>query len=236
MNETLPGLLARHAVSHPDGVALREKEFGIWQEVTWADYLGRVRAFSLGLSELGIERGDRIAIIGDNRPEWVIAELAAQASGLLPIGLYQDSIAGELARMLEAAEARVIVAEDQEQVDKVLEVRDRLPGLEYVVYYDARGMYGYEAPGLMSFEEVEALGERLHGRFSGRSSTGGLPRSSPATPPCCARPRAPPASPSWPCSRTRTCSSWRPSCGAWMRWSRATNSCRSFRSPGSGSR
>ena len=164
MNGTLPGLLARHAVSHPDGVALREKEFGIWQEVTWADYLGRVRAFSLGLSELGVERGDRLAIIGDNRPEWVIAELAAQASGLLPIGLYQDSIAGELARMLEAAEARVIVAEDQEQVDKVLEVRDRLPGLEYIVYYDARGMYGYEAPGLMSFDEVEALGERLHGR------------------------------------------------------------------------
>ena len=103
VNGTLPGLLARHAVSHPDGVALREKEFGIWQEVTWADYLGRVRAFSLGLSELGVERGDRLAIIGDNRPEWVIAELAAQSQPvILPIGLYQDSIAGELARMLEA--------------------------------------------------------------------------------------------------------------------------------------
>ena len=164
MNETLPGLLARHADSRPDGVALREKEFGIWQEITWAHYLRRVRAFSLGLAELGVAGGDRLAIIGDNRPEWMIAELAAQSAGILPIGLYQDSIAGELARMLEAAGARAIVAEDQEQVDKVLEVRDGLPGLEYIIYYDPRGMYGYEAPGLMSFEEVEALGERLHGR------------------------------------------------------------------------
>ena len=172
MVDTLPGLLAGHAADRPGAVALREKEFGIWQEITWAEYHGRVRAFSLGLSELGIERGDRIAIIGDNRPEWMIAELAAQAGGVLPLGLYQDSIADELARMLEAAEVRVIVAEDQEQVDKVFEVRDRVPGLEYIIYYDSRGMYGYEAPGLMSFEEVEALGEGAHRRspeeFDGR--------------------------------------------------------------------
>ena len=162
MNRTLPGLLAGHAANRPGEVALREKEFGIWQEITWAEHFRRVRTFSLGLTELGAERGDRIAIIGDNRPEWMIAELAAQAGGVLPLGLYQDSIADELARMLVAAEARVVVAEDQEQVDKVLEVRDRVPGLEYVIYYDSRGMYGYEAPGLMPFEEVEALGERAH--------------------------------------------------------------------------
>ena len=165
--DTLPGLLARRAAEHPNGVALREKEFGIWQEITWAGFLDRVRSFSLGLVELGVEKGDRIAIVGDNRPEWVIAELAAQAIGALPLGLYQDSIATELARMLEAAEARVIVAEDQEQVDKVLEVRDRVPGLEYVIYYDPRGMYGYEAPGLMAFEAVEALGDRFFDRFPG---------------------------------------------------------------------
>ena len=164
--DTLPGLLARRAARRPDDVALREKEFGIWQEITWADYLSRVRSFCLGMAELGVEKGDRIAIVGDNRPEWVIAELAAQAMGAFPLGLYQDSISEELAKMLEAAEARLIVAEDQEQVDKVLEVRDRLPGLEYIVYYDARGMYGYEAPGLMAFEEVEALGDRFHARFS----------------------------------------------------------------------
>jgi len=162
--DTLPGLLARRAASRPDEVALREKEFGIWQEITWAEYLGRVRAFSLGLTELGAEEGDRVAIVGDNRPEWMIAELAAQVAGILPLGLYQDAIADELARMLEAAEARIVVAEDQEQVDKVLEVRDRLPGLQHIIYYDSRGMYGYEAPGLVSFEEVEALGERAHRR------------------------------------------------------------------------
>ena len=156
--DTLPGLLARRAAKRPDEVALREKEFGIWQETTWAEYLDRVRAFALGLVALGAGKGDRIAIIGDNRPEWVIAELAAQSLGVLPLGLYQDSISEELARMLEAADARLIVAEDQEQVDKVIEVRDGVPGLDHVVYYDPRGMYGYDAPGLMAFEEVEALG------------------------------------------------------------------------------
>ncbi len=165
MTDTLPGLLVRRAADDPEGVALREKEFGIWQEITWAGFLDRVRSFALGLVDLGVRKGDRIAIIGDNRPEWVIAELAAQTIGALPLGLYQDSISAELARMLEVAEARLIVAEDQEQVDKVLEVRDRVPGLEHVVYYDPRGMYGYEAPGLMAFEEVEALGDGFGDRF-----------------------------------------------------------------------
>ena len=165
MPRTLPGVLARRAADDPDGVALREKEFGIWQEITWAGFLDRVRSFALGLVELGVDKGDRIAIIGDNRPEWVIAELGAQVIGALPLGLYQDSISEELARMLEAADARLIVAEDQEQVDKVIEVRNRVPGLEHVVYYDRRGMYGYEAPGLMAFEEVEGLGDTFGDRF-----------------------------------------------------------------------
>jgi len=164
MPDTLPGLLARRARERPHEVALREKEFGIWQETTWAAYLERVRAFALGLMELGVEKGDRIAIVGDNRPEWVIAELAAQTLGALPLGLYQDSISTELARMLTTAEARVVVAEDQEQVDKILEVRDQTPGVAHVVYYDPRGMYGYEAPGLMDFSDVEALGEAVHER------------------------------------------------------------------------
>ena len=81
MKDTLPGLLAGHAADHPGDVALREKEFGIWQETTWAGFLGRVRAFSLGLVELGVKKGDRIAVIGDNRPEWSIAELGAQSIG-----------------------------------------------------------------------------------------------------------------------------------------------------------
>ncbi len=166
-SDTLPGLLARRAARRPDEVALREKEFGIWREITWAEYFGRVRDFSLGLSELGAREGDRVAIIGDNRPEWMIAELAAQAAGMLPLGLYQDSIADELTGLLEVAEPRVIVAEDQEQVDKALEIRDRVPDLEHVVYHDPRGMRGYEAPGLVSFDEVEALGGRRRERSPG---------------------------------------------------------------------
>ena len=160
--DTLPGLLARRADRDPQGIALREKEFGIWQELSWEQFLARVRAFALGLAGLGAGKGDRIAIIGDNRPEWVIAELAAQAIGALPLGLYQDSIAEELATMLRAAGARVIVAEDQEQVDKVLEVRDSVPGLERIIYYDPRGLFGYRAPGLVSFEEVEERGRAAH--------------------------------------------------------------------------
>ena len=162
--DTLPGLLARHAQRTPRRVALREKEFGIWQEITWAGYLARVRRFSLGLDALGVRKGDRIAIVGDNRPEWTISQLAAQSLGALPLGLYQDAVAAELAGLLQAASPRVVVAEDQEQVDKVLEVRDGLPELEHVLYYDDRGMHGYEAPGLARFEAVETLGAEAHAR------------------------------------------------------------------------
>ncbi len=161
-SNTLPGLLVRRATLAPHATALREKEFGIWQELTWEQLLVRVQSFALGVAGLGVARGDRLAIIGDNRPEWVIAELAAQAIGALPLGLYQDSIADELVRMLRVAEPRVIVAEDQEQVDKVLEVRDALPGLERIIYYDPRGLHDYRAPGMISFAEVEALGEAAH--------------------------------------------------------------------------
>lgn len=162
--DTLPALLARRAERTPRRVALREKEFGIWQEITWADYLDRVRRFSLGLAALGVRQGDRIAIVGDNRPEWTIAQLAAQTLGALPLGLYQDAVAAELAVLLEAASPRVVVAEDQEQVDKVLEVREGLPALEHIVHYDDRGLHGYEAPGLVPFEDAEALGAEAHAR------------------------------------------------------------------------
>ena len=159
---SLPGLLAHRAEGTPDAVALREKEFGIWREITWAGYLDRVRRFSLGLEVLGVARGDRIAVVGDNRPEWMIAELAAQVLGALPLGLYQDAVAAELAGLLKAATPQVVVAEDQEQVDKVLEVRGGLPDLAHIVYYDGRGMQSYQAPGLTSFEDVEALGAAVH--------------------------------------------------------------------------
>ncbi|WP_420448878.1 AMP-binding protein [Candidatus Palauibacter sp.] len=155
---SLPGLLRQQAASRGDHIAMREKEFGIWQRITWSEYERRVRHFALGLRELGLEKGDRIAMVGDNRPEWVIAELAAQSLGALPLGLYQDAVAAELEYLLGASGARVVVAEDQEQVDKVLEIREALPRLEYIIYYDPRGLGPYAAPGLLAFPEVERRG------------------------------------------------------------------------------
>ncbi len=160
---TLPNLLRDRARTSPEAVALREKEFGVWQEISWADYLARVRRFSLGLARLGVERSDTVAIIGDNRPEWIITELSAQALGALPVGIYQDSVQDELKHVLEASGARVVVAEDQEQVDKVLDVQGSLPRLDRVIYHDAKGLAGYvdDHERLLFFPEVEALGEAL---------------------------------------------------------------------------
>ena len=159
---TLPGLLVDRARAMPDAVALREKEFGVWQEITWAGYLDRVRRFSLGLRALGVVAGDTVAIIGDNRPEWVITELAAQCLGALPVGIYEDSVLDELLYVLEASGARIVVAEDQEQVDKVLDVRGSLPHVERVVYHDAKGLSAYDREHLVFFADVEEMGEVLN--------------------------------------------------------------------------
>jgi long-chain acyl-CoA synthetase len=165
--DTLPKLVIANARRFPNKVALREKEFGLWQPITWGAYHRRVRNFSLGLGRLGVERGDRVAIVGDNRPEWVIAELATQAGGGLSIGVYQDSVAEEVQYILEVSEAQVVVAEDQEQVDKILRVRDRLPGLKHIVYYDPRGLSTYDEPMLVPFPAVEAMGEERGRRDEG---------------------------------------------------------------------
>jgi long-chain acyl-CoA synthetase len=160
--ETLPGLLLRRAGEDGARVALREKEFGIWQELSWSEYRDRVRDFSLGLIDLGLEQGDRVAIIGDNRPEWVIAEIAAQAAGAIPIGVYQDSVADELRFLLESSGACVVVAEDQEQVDKVLDIIEHTPAIEHIVYHDEKGLNAYDDPRLRFFPEVEKLGRARH--------------------------------------------------------------------------
>jgi long-chain acyl-CoA synthetase len=158
---TFPRLLARNARTMGDRVALREKEFGIWQSFTWAAYQAHVRDFSLGLVGLGLKRGDKVAIIGDNRPEWVWSELAAQAAGAASIGIYQDSNLTEVAYVIDHCDATVVVAEDQEQVDKILEMLDKLPKVRHVVYTDPRGLRKYEHPALLSFEAVEEIGRNL---------------------------------------------------------------------------
>jgi long-chain acyl-CoA synthetase len=174
---TLPQLLVRGAERFGDRkVALREKEFGIWQEVTWAGYLRRVRDFSLGLVALGLPRGGTVAIIGDNRPEWLYAELAAQAAGAVSVGIYQDSTLNEVAYVIDHSDATVVVAEDQEQVDKILDIRDRTPKVRRAIYTDPRGLRHYHDPLLASFEQVEALGRehgaKHHGLFDANVAAG----------------------------------------------------------------
>src|SRR5216684_176606 len=155
---TFPKLLVRNAEQLGDKVALREKEFGIWQSFTWTQYRDRVRDFALGLVALGMQRGDKVAIIGENRPELVFADLSAQANGGGVVGLYQDSNLAEVAYVIDHCDATFVVAEDQEQVDKVLGMIGKLPKIKRVSYSDPRGLKSYRHPALLSFDQVSAQG------------------------------------------------------------------------------
>lgn len=157
--DTFPKLLLHHARVRPQRPAMREKDYGIWQTWTWSQVAEEVRALACGLAELGFRRGDRIAIIGDNRPRLYWTMCAAQALGGVPVPLYQDSVAAEMAFVLDHAEVRFAVAEDQEQVDKLLEVKDRCPKLERIVYDDVRGMRNYDQDFLSAYDAaIEAGG------------------------------------------------------------------------------
>src|ERR1700756_836549 len=155
---TLPQLLLRNTVELAGRTAIREKNRGIWQSSTWRQYGDNVRDLALGLAALGFGRGGKLSVIGDNRPRLYWAQLAAQALGGIAVPVFQDSIASELAYVFAHAEVSVIVAEDQEQVDKVLSLKDQLPALKLVVYDDPRGMRNYDSAILRSFEEVQAAG------------------------------------------------------------------------------
>ncbi len=160
---TLPALLLAHAEHRGTRIAMREKEYGIWQSYTWAHCLDRVHALAMGFAKIGFGRGDRLAIVGDNRPELYWALLAAQALGGIPVPVYQDATAGELQYAIVHAGARIVVAEDQEQVDKILEVRGQLPSVEHVLYEDPKGLRHYAEPGLGSLDGVFALGREGDG-------------------------------------------------------------------------
>jgi long-chain acyl-CoA synthetase len=165
--DTFPKLLAAAAARLGARTALREKDLGIWQETSWRQYHDHVRDFSLGLVALGLRRGDKVAIIGDNRPEWVYAELAAQGAGGTSVGIYQDSNLVEVAYVIDHSDAVFVVAEDQEQVDKILDMIEKLPQVKHVIYSDPRGMRHYRHPALVSFAAVEERGRAL-----GRSQPG----------------------------------------------------------------
>jgi long-chain acyl-CoA synthetase len=167
--DTLPRLLAAQAAQLGGRrIALREKKYGIWQEVTWQAYAARVRAVCLGLEALGLERGDTIAIISGNRPGWLYVELAAQTLGAIPLGIFVDALPEQVRAVLEHSEARLVLVEDQEQADKVLAVRGGTPRLERIIVDDWRGLETYRDPILVGLERVEALGREQDAREPGR--------------------------------------------------------------------
>jgi long-chain acyl-CoA synthetase len=156
--DTLPKLLIHNAGAIGGRPAIRHKDFGIWQTWTWRETLEEVRAFSVGLAELGLKRGDKFAIIGGNRPRLYWAMCAGQALGAVPVPVYADAVAEEMAFVLAHAEVTFAVVQDQEQVDKIVAIADRLPQLGHVVYDEPRGLKDYDRNHLIAFEDVQRIG------------------------------------------------------------------------------
>ena len=159
---TFPRLLLKHAAERRDHPALREKDLGIWQTWSWGKSADEIRALSAGLAALGFKRGDALAIIGENRPRLYWSITAAQALGGIPVPLYQDAVAQELVFVFQNAEIACAIAEDQEQVDKLLEIQQQCPKLEHIIYDDARGLRRYRQPGLISFDELQRRGREFN--------------------------------------------------------------------------
>src|SRR5215469_12081542 len=156
--DTFPKLLLEQALVRPHRPANREKDYGIWLSWSWAEVAAEVEAFACGLAAMGFRRGDKLAIIGDNRPRLYWAIAATQALGGVPVPIYQDSIAEEMAFVLDHAEVRFAIAEDQEQVDKLLAIKDRCPGVEEIIFSDRRGMRHYDQPFLHEYARVQERG------------------------------------------------------------------------------
>ncbi len=164
--DTFPKLLLKLAEERPGDTALREKEYGIWQRITWRDYLDNVKKFSLGLLAMGFQPGDKLILIGDNRPEWAYTYLGTEAALGIPLGIYQDNLPEQLLPLIRNARARWIYCEDQEQTDKILKILDQIPEVEKIIVEDWTGMWRYKknpewGHKLVSFREVQKLGEEL---------------------------------------------------------------------------
>src|SRR5262249_41379071 len=159
--DTFPKLLLAQVRLRPDRPANREKDYGIWQSWSWAEVAAEVEALACGLAVMGFRRGDKLAIIGDNRPRLYWAIAATQALGGVPVPVYQDSIAEEMAFVLDHAEVRFAITEDQEQVDKLVAVKERCPLLEAVIFCDARGMRHYDQPYLHDYASVQERGREV---------------------------------------------------------------------------
>lgn len=159
MHTTFPKLLLMHAAQRPGAPAMREKEYGIWQSLTWSALSNLVEHMACGLHQAGLKRGDHMVVVGANRPRLYATMLAVQSLGAVPIPLYQDAAGAECVFPINNAEVAFAFAEDQEQVDKLLEVREQCPGLAHIYFDDPRGLRNYDAPGLAAVDELLAAGK-----------------------------------------------------------------------------
>ncbi len=159
MQTTFPRLMLDHARQRPNAPALREKVYGIWQTITWAELAQLVRSFACGLAAAGVQRDDHLVVVGENRPRLYAALLAAQSLGAVPVPLYQDAAAPEYAFPINNADIGYAIVEDQEQVDKLLELREQCPRLKRIWFDDPRGLRNYDEPGLDSLDALLAAGQ-----------------------------------------------------------------------------
>ncbi len=158
MQTTFPRLMLEHAQQRPQAAALREKVYGIWQTTPWAELAALVRHLACGLAEAGLQRGEHLVVVGENRPRLYAAMLAAQSLGAVPVPLYQDAVAAEYRFPIDNAEVRFVVVEDQEQVDKLLELREACPRIQRIWYDDGRGLRNYDEPGLAALDALVQAG------------------------------------------------------------------------------
>jgi long-chain acyl-CoA synthetase len=159
---TIPQLFSKQCKRYgSEKVAMREKEFGIWRPFTWQDYFDNVKYLSLGMVSLGLKKGDKVAMIGDNRPEGVWAEMAAMCAGAIPVWLFQDCMMEEVKYIVDHSDSRFFVGETQEEVDKALAIMSECPKLEYIIWDDPKGMRRYHQEFLMSIKKVQELGREL---------------------------------------------------------------------------
>ncbi|WP_019414319.1 AMP-binding protein [Paenisporosarcina sp. TG20] len=158
--KTLPQLLLNNAENKGNEVAMRQKYLGIWNKITWSSYFVNVKQLALGLVQsLDFKQGDKLAIIGENKPQWLFAELAAQSVGGIAVGVYQESTPSELVYMLNHCDAKVVIAEDQELVDRLLSIEGEIPNITKIIYYKSKGMRKYNHPKLIDIADVQELGK-----------------------------------------------------------------------------
>jgi long-chain acyl-CoA synthetase len=159
---TLPILFAQRVKELGEGVALREKKKGLWRRISWDEYFSHVRNFCLGLKSFGLQKGDRVSILGENCPEWLYADLATQSAGGISVGVYPTNSYLQVKYILDHSQSRFVIVKDQEQADKILLIKDELPFLEKMIVIDMKGLRKYDDPLLTSFREVEEKGKRIH--------------------------------------------------------------------------